>query len=174
MVIVTLSAHSDAAVVRATGAGELVLRGGLAVRLRESDRDGRPVGDEFACLLAEDAAGLPVGRASYRRVYGPRAVLELHVGEELWHSGLPELLIASLCLHAARAGITTLLARVPARDMALLALLREEFAARETRDGAHVDVELSTAGPAPSGWTTQREERSSPMDGSAAGSRFAA
>lgn len=163
MVIATPSGPSAPAVPAAGATSGLFVRGGLAVRLREVDVEGAGVlGDEYACIAAEDREGRTVGRAVYRRVYGPRAELTLEIDDALWHSGLPALLVASLCQHAARVGITKLLARVPARDIVLLALLREDFAGHETRDGTHVDVELSTAVALPSGWTTEPDERSSP------------
>lgn len=177
MAIVTQSGPSAIAAMPADRLPEeLTVGGGMAVRLHEVEVEGGAgaLGDERACIVADDADGRRVGRVAYRRVYGPRAVLTLDVGEELWHSGLPAVLIVRICLRAARVGITTLLARVPARDMALLALLREDFAAYERRDGAHVDVELSTAVAAPSGWTTERDGRSSPMEHGAAPPRFTA
>jgi hypothetical protein len=72
-------------------------------------------------------------------------VLTLDMDEAFWHRGLPELLLARLCARAASAGISTFVIRARASDVRLLALLREQFAAREMRDGAHVDLELPTA-----------------------------
>ena len=98
--------------------------------------------DERAEIVACDESGATVGRAAYARVYGPRAVLSLEIDDAYEDGGLVEHLLDELCRHGQRFGISVLLARVPASDVALLALLRERFAARETRDGRHVDVEL--------------------------------
>lgn len=105
-----------------------------------------PASDERA-VAAFDADGRTLGRVEYRRVYGPRAVLTLDIDDAHWHRGLPEMLLADACEHAAADGISTFLMRARAGDVRLLALLREEFAAREVRDGrfAEVDVELATA-----------------------------
>jgi hypothetical protein len=107
-------------------------------------RSGGGAGEPGA-VAAEDRSGRRVAYGAYTPVYGPRAVLELDVDAAYWHGGLPELVLASLCADAAGRGIATFLARVAASDVRLLALLRAEFAARETRDGAFVDVELPTA-----------------------------
>jgi GNAT superfamily N-acetyltransferase len=102
-------------------------------------------GEEPGAVVAQDLAGRRVGFGAYTPVYGPRATLELDVDASYWHRGVPELVLERLCADAARRGISTFLARVAASDVRLLALLRTEFAARETRDGAFVDVELATA-----------------------------
>jgi hypothetical protein len=101
-------------------------------------------GDESDGILACDPSGRSVARATYQRGYGPRAKLVLEVDDAYWHRGLPELVLRKLSEGAARRGISTLVARVRAADLRLLALLREEFAARETRDGAFVEAELET------------------------------
>ena len=137
MATVTLSAADDRGMPAA-----------LTVSLREDDHAGAGVfGDDHVCITALDGDGREVGRAVYQRVYGFRAELTLDVDEALWHTGLPELLVTSLSMRAARVGIATLLARVAADDIGLLALLRGAFAAREVRDGGHVEVEFSTAAP---------------------------
>ena len=100
---------------------------------------------ETAVVTAIDALGRPVGRGAFLRVYGPRADLTLEVDEQLWHLGLPDALVDALRAIAARLGISTLLARVPASDVRLLALLCERFGAREVRDGELVHAELKTA-----------------------------
>ncbi|MDX6681412.1 MAG: hypothetical protein QOG94_1451 [Solirubrobacteraceae bacterium] len=116
---------------------------GCAVWLRAVD-DAAATPGERATLVARDADGRALGSVAYARVYGPRAELSLEVDAALWHRGLPELLVAGACASAARFGISTFLARVPAADVRLLALLRERFAARESRDGATVAVEFAT------------------------------
>jgi GNAT superfamily N-acetyltransferase len=136
------SGHSSRAIAREE---QLYLRDGTVVRLRATA--GVVAADERAAIAARDADGRAVGGASYARVYGPRAQLELDVDDAFWHRGLPEALLASACARAAAAGISTFLARVPSSDMRLLALLRQVFAARESRDGAYVDVEFSTSTP---------------------------
>lgn len=131
---------------RATSPGRaLRLRDGsvVALRLAAPDSDALACTEERAELVALDAGGAVAGRAAYARVYGPRAVLSLEIDDTYAHRGLTELLLDELCRHAQRFGISALLARVPASDVTLLALLREQFAARQARDGRHVDVELS-------------------------------
>ncbi len=98
-------------------------------------------------LEAADDELRRVGWAAYVRVYGPRACLTLEVDGGYWHNGLPELLLSRLCAGAAGVGISRFMARVPASDMPMLALLREAFAAAQTRDGGHVDAEFSTHAP---------------------------
>ena len=122
---------------------------GSAVRLRAvAGVAGAATGDdERAEIVAEDLDGRVLGRAGYARVYGPRAVVTLEVADGLWRGGLPEALLASLCRRAARAGISTLLARVGPRETQLRALLREHLGARVWASGEYVDVELSTAPP---------------------------
>ena len=105
--------------------------------------------EEWGAVAAADLCGRRVAHGAYTPVYGPRAALELDVDAAYWHGGLPELVLASLCADAAGCGISTFLMRVAASDVRLLALLRAEFAARETRDGACVDIELPTAAKAP-------------------------
>jgi len=100
-------------------------------------------GDRVA-LVAQDAAGVTLGRVAYSRLYGPRAELTLDVDAAFWHSGVPALLLVAASDHAARAGISMFLVRVPAADVWMLALLREHFAARESRDGAFVAAEFAT------------------------------
>jgi CBS domain-containing protein len=134
----------------------------VALRAIDVDRHGAFCGEEHAAIVAE-ADGGTVGRAAYSRVYGPRALLTLDVDEAFWHRGLRELLLARLCARAACAGISTLVIRARASDVRLLALLREQFAAHGTRDGAHVDLELPTATRARSGWTTDPGARTAPM-----------
>jgi hypothetical protein len=127
-------------------AGEpLALPDGTVVRLRLVGVE-TPL-DEGASIVASDAHGGVVGRVAYARVYGPRALVTIEVGDAHWHHGLPGALLARLCAAAARAGISTFLVRVPAADLRLLALLRGPFAARESRDGAIVDAELQTTAP---------------------------
>jgi GNAT superfamily N-acetyltransferase len=115
--------------------------------------------DDGAAIAAFDADGRTVGRAAYTRVYGPRADVALELDEAFWHRGLAELLLATLCVRAACVGISTFLARVPASDLRLLALLRTEFSARGSRDGSHVDVDFATAA-TPSG--RNRDEHMTP------------
>lgn len=141
------SARSPRAVVLAGHAdGQLRLRDGTMVRLHAIE----PGDGAAACendrveIAADDGQGHRVGRAAYARVYGPRANVAFEVDDAFWHRGLPEVLLGSLRVRAARRGISMLLARVSASDVRLLALLREQFAARETRDGPYVEAEFST------------------------------
>jgi CBS domain-containing protein len=144
------------------------LRDGTPVSLWTTDRArGAATGaDEHAAIFAA-AGARTVGRASYARLYGPRAEVTLEIDDDFWHRGLPELLLARLCAGAADAGISTFVIRARASDVLLLALLRERFAARGARDGAHVDLELSTAAAARSGWATAPAARSAPIGASA-------
>ena len=119
---------------------------GSAVWLRAVVADADAAPGDGATLVAQDAAGRTLGRAAYARLYGPRAELSLDVDAAFWHRGLPALLVDGACASAARFGISTFLARVPAADVRTLALLRERFGARESRDGATVTVELATRG----------------------------
>jgi len=124
---------------------QLVLRDGTVVALlADVDRDGVICADERAAIVAGSGGGT-VGRVAYVRAYGPRAVLTLEVDEAFWQRGLPELLLARLRASAAGVGISTFVMRVRASDVRLLALLREQFAAEEAREGARVDLELPTA-----------------------------
>jgi GNAT superfamily N-acetyltransferase len=123
---------------------QLRLQDGTAVRLLAV---AAVPGEERAELTAIDEDGRVVGRLVYARVYGPRAEVTLEVDDALWHLGLPHALLDRSCDRAARLGISTFLARVRASDLRLLALLRHEFAASESRDGQHVDVEFATATP---------------------------
>jgi GNAT superfamily N-acetyltransferase len=123
---------------------ELSLHDGTAVRLHAV---AAVPGDERAEIAAVDADGRIVGRVTYARVYGPRAEVALDVDAAFWHLGLPRALLDRSRDRAACLGISTFLARVPASDVRLLALLRHEFAASESRHGQHVDVEFSTAPP---------------------------
>lgn len=157
---------SSAAVDRAFTRHDLPLhlRDGTVVWVRGSGGDAGALADgaERAVIVAVDAGGVTVGRTGYSRVYGPRATIEIEIDEGYWHRGLPELLVAGLCLRATRFGVSALLARVCAADLRQIALLRRQFAARETRDGAHVDIEVP-AGIVRSGWTTDPDWLSSPM-----------
>jgi GNAT superfamily N-acetyltransferase len=117
------------------------LRDGGAVWLRSAATPR----EDGAAIAAHDSEGRSVGRAAYTRVYGPRAEVTLEVDDAFWHRGVPELLLAALCVRAAGAGISTFLARVAASDLRLLALLRAEFSARWHRDGGYVDVEFPSA-----------------------------
>lgn len=123
----------------------MTLPDGTMVSLRSGAilSDGT-AGAEF---LAADAYGEDVGRGAYVRLYGPRAEMTLDVDEGFWHRGVPGALLDALVAHAAREGISTLLARVHASDVRMVALLRERVHARTTRDGAHVHVEFATAPP---------------------------
>jgi CBS domain-containing protein/GNAT superfamily N-acetyltransferase len=135
---------------RADAVGDaLTLRDGTVVRLALDAH-----GDD-ATITARDDAGRVVGRVASARVYGPRATVTLDVDAGYRHRGLAEALLASLCLVAAGRGISRLLIRVPATDLWLLALLREQFAARETPTGAFVDAEVWTGVVAASGWNTE-------------------
>jgi GNAT superfamily N-acetyltransferase len=127
--------------------GHLRLHDGTAVRLHTigRDRDAAALGDDRVEIAAEDADGRTVGRIAYARVYGPRAEVALKVDDGFWHRGLPQALLERMCARAAGLGISTFLARVRASDVRLLALLRHEFSARESRNGPHVDVEFATA-----------------------------
>jgi GNAT superfamily N-acetyltransferase len=110
-----------------------------------------PDGDRAA--IAAVVEGQVVGRASYTRVYGPRAELSLVIDEAHWHLGLPETLLDAISTHAAGFGITTFLMRVSAADVRLLALLRQGFDARGRRESAHVEIEFETT--PPSRWATE-------------------
>ena len=126
---------------------------GTTARLSAIDLDLGPGNafDDHVALIADDSCGRMIGRATFRRVYGPRAVVELEVEPPLWHFGLPAILLERLCARAARAGIVAFIARVPAAQVELLALLRADFAAHGACSGAYVDVEFSTSvtGPPP-------------------------
>jgi hypothetical protein len=126
---------------------QLSLPDGTVVRLRtiDLDRDAAVAGADGAEMEVIDADGRMVGRLAYARVYGPRAEVALEVDDALWHRGLPHALLDVGCGRAACRGISTFLVRVRAADVRMLALLRQEFAARESRHGAYVDVEFSTA-----------------------------
>jgi hypothetical protein len=128
------------------GAGppERVLRlpDGSAVTVRLLTLD--PRGDHVT-VVATDARGQIAGRAGFARVYGPRAELSLALGEELWCSGLAEVLVATLCRVAARQAISVLLLRLPASDERVRTVLVEQFRAREVRSADATDLELSTA-----------------------------
>jgi GNAT superfamily N-acetyltransferase len=124
----------------------LLLRDGTVVWLRTMDLDHERFG-ERAGIAADIEGGRTVGRVCYRRVYGLRAEMQLEVDDAYWHRGVPELLLARLCVLATCTGISTFLARMPAYDGRLLTLLREAFGARESRDGAYVEIELSTTAP---------------------------
>lgn len=126
---------------------QLWLRDGTAVWLRTIARDrGAAIPEsERAEIEAVDADGRPAGRLTYARVYGPRAEVSLEVDDAFWHRGLSEALLDRSCRQAACLGISTFLACVRASEVRLLALLRENFAARESRNGQYVDVEFSTA-----------------------------
>ena len=125
----------------------MLLRDGTTARLSAIDLDMGPGNafDDRVAVIADDARRRVIGRASFQRVYGPRAVVELEVDPALWHLGLPAILLERLCARAACAGIALFVARVPAAHVELLALLRAEFGASETCEDAHVDVEFSTS-----------------------------
>lgn len=133
---------------------------GLRLRLR----DGAPLmlrvlalapRGERVVIVAEDATGEAIGRAEYVRVYGPRAVLTLKVDEPFWCLRLPEALLSNLCRVAADHGISTLLARVREPDARLLALLLEQFDAREAPAGDSLDLEIATEWPSAAQRTTR-------------------
>jgi len=121
---------------------------GVPLRLR----DGTPVWlrstelaharDECAEIVADLAERRVIGRVSYRRVYGPRAVLTLAVDDRYWPLGLSEALIGSIGPLATAAGISKFLIRIPASDDRMLALLVDDFAARCMREGSYIDAEI--------------------------------
>ena len=117
------------------------LHDGTPVWLAAAEPDG-PAGDR-AQLAVTDAGGCVVGRATLRRVYGPRAVLWIEVDEAFWHRGLPGLLVATLRRYASASGISTLLATADVRDVRLIAFLCHELGARAIRDGSRVKLELA-------------------------------
>ena len=137
------SEHAAAAV---RGPQRVALLDGTMARLSAIDLDMGPGNafDDRVAVIADDARGRMIGHASFERVYGPRAVVELEVDPVLWHFGLPAILLEHLCARAARAGITVFIARVPAAQVELLALLRADFGARQACEGAYVDAEFST------------------------------
>lgn len=110
------------------------------VRLRMID----PHGDR-ATVVADDAAGRIAGRAGYRRVYGARAELTLALGDDVWSSGLSEVLVATLGQAAAQQGISRFLVRLPVDDERVRTLLVGRFGAREVRSADSADLELPTA-----------------------------
>ena len=138
---------SSGRVVPGAAVSRLWLRDGSAVLLRALASDVR---GERVAVVADDASTRSVGRAAYTRIYGPRAVLTLEVEEPFWRLGLPEALLAKLCMRAAADGISTLLARVHGLDARVLALLRE-FGAREACAGDAVDLEIATRVVRPAG-----------------------
>ena len=121
-----------------------MLTDGSRVRLSGRELDA---GGDWARILASDAAGRVVGRVAYARVYGPRAELTLGVDDAYWDCGLGEALLARLRANAAQHGIATLLARVRASDVRLLALLRRAGAIGETASGGRIDIELPARPP---------------------------
>jgi hypothetical protein len=121
----------------------LRVRDGLVVWMRSLDAASAP--EERAEIVAEDAGGRVVGRVSYRRIYGLRAVLTLTVDDTFWGCGLPEALIGSIGPVAATGGILRFLMRIPASDERLLRMLVDDFAARCRLDGCDADVELDAA-----------------------------
>lgn len=131
--------------------GDTAVEPGREVRLGDGTTvwlhalEGAPPA-EGAVIVAEDAAGMTMGRAGYVRVYGPRAELTLDVAVPLWNGGLPEALVAALCMLAARQGISTFLARIPRADPegGLRTLLVARFAARDERAGDRVDLAIAT------------------------------
>jgi GNAT superfamily N-acetyltransferase len=127
-------------------AKSLRLPDGTRIVLRTIDREPHAAhsGDQRATIVAE-AGGRIVGQASYERVYGPRAAAAIEVDEAFWHRGLPGALLAALGARAARLGIATFLMRVGADEVRLLALLRSDFGARQSRSGAYVELEFSVA-----------------------------
>lgn len=96
---------------------------------------------EHAEIVADDAGGRVVGRAEYRRVYGPRAALTLMVDDKLLCAGLAEAMIGTISSIAAAAAISKLLMRVPLCDERLVGLL-VDFGARCRRDASYADIEL--------------------------------
>ena len=146
-------AAREHALVAEGGPEFVLLLDGTTARLSAIDLDLGPGNafDDHVALIADDSCGRMIGRATFQRVYGPRAVVELDVEPSLWHFGLPAILLERLCARAARAGIVAFIARVPAARVELLALLRADFAAHGSCAGAHVDVEFSTSvtGPQP-------------------------
>lgn len=126
----------------AGAAAGLVLPDGSSLRLSARELD---VGGDWARILASDAAGRVVGRVAYVRVHGPHAELTLRVADAYWDRGLGDALLARLRTDAADHGIATLLARVRAPDVRLLALLRRAGATGETANGGGVDVELTAS-----------------------------
>jgi GNAT superfamily N-acetyltransferase len=132
----------DAQTVAATmAAAPLMLADGSSVRLAVRGMDAA---GEWARILASDATGRVVGHAAFARVYGPRAELTLVVDDAYWDRGLADALLTTLRARAAEHGIATLLVRVRAFDVRLLALLRRAGAVGETASGGGVDVELPT------------------------------
>jgi hypothetical protein len=125
------------------------LSDGTAVRICRLDEDHRtPDERQRVVLAAELGDDRRVGCVVFNRIYGQRAEIVLEAGQDFWHLGLPELLIAHLCARAARAGICTFLAFLPVSDEPMRTLLREQFDAQETRDGASITAEFKTALPA--------------------------
>lgn len=107
----------------------------------------RPRSRDAAAVIAEDADRHVVGRAGYRRVYGPRADLTLDVPHGVRRRDLAAMLVCDLGARAAESGISTFLMRVRADDRALLALLHDDFGAISWNlDDGHVELELSVAG----------------------------
>jgi hypothetical protein len=129
----------------AGGTERLRLRDGTTVTLHAVmlARHAALPDDQRAAVRA-DAGGCFAGEASYERVYGPRATLRIEVDEAYWHRGLPAVLLTTLGARAGRLGISTFVIRVRARDVRLLALLRQEFGAHGTRDGAWVQLDFPT------------------------------
>jgi hypothetical protein len=124
------------------------LSDGTAVRICRLDEDDRTPDERQRVVLAAELGEHRVGCAVFNRIYGRRAEIVLEVGQDFWHLGLPELLLANLCGRAARAGIGTFLAFLPVSDEQMRILLREQFDAQETRDGASITAEFKTARPA--------------------------
>ncbi len=129
---------------RDRSSGPLRLGDGSRVWLRQAEPPG--AADERAEIFAEEARGLVVGRAAYTRVYGPRASLTLYVADAYW-PGLAAALLGILGERAAAGGISTFMLRVPIVDHRLLVLLTDAFAARISREGLYLDVELAVADP---------------------------
>lgn len=124
----------------------LRLRDGTVVWLRSIEPDAPA---ERAEVVATVRDGRDVGRAGYRRVYGPRALLTLTIVEDLWPSGLARELVGSIGAVAAGAGIATFLVRVSVWEDRLLELLVDELGGRSRREGSYVDVDLDAAPHAP-------------------------
>lgn len=125
------------------GRASLRLHDGTPVSLRTPWAD---MPEERAEIVAEDADGRIIGRAEYRRVYGPRAVLTLTVDDKLSRGGLAEPMIATISSIAAAAAISKLLLRVPLSDERLLGWLVDDLGARCRRDASYVEVELDAVG----------------------------
>jgi hypothetical protein len=142
--VIAPSSRTDPALplaVTAHPAAEHVgLRDGTAVWLHSLEPES--VRDERAEIAARDGDGRTVGRAGYRRVYGPRAVLTLEADDPLWAAGLPAVLLASAGRCADAGGITTFLIGVSSFDGRLLLLLSGGVLRPSPSRTAYLDIEL--------------------------------